>query len=156
MSFTTAQMRGFSRKGERNAGDCSWGAAPGRRTWDREDNEIFHAGISGRACKGRACRACRNTGELPGQIKNCSVELYAEGTDRAIYSGIVQRAESQEENGYCLLRLELGSGSLLMDMGKEKRTDGGYLIQGTASNGLDFCGYLRNEKITNFFPSVPE
>ena len=60
--------------------------------------------------------------ELLGQIKNCSVELYAEGEERAIYSGIVQRAESQEENGYRLLRLELGSGSLLMDMEKEKRT----------------------------------
>ena len=63
-----------------------------------------------------------STAELPRQIKNCSVELYAEGEERAIYSGIVQRAESQEENGYRLLRLELGSGSLLMDMEKEKRT----------------------------------
>ena len=60
--------------------------------------------------------------ELSGLIKNCSVELYAEGEERAIYSGIVQRAQSQEENGYRLLRLELGSGSLLMDMEKEKRT----------------------------------
>ena len=60
--------------------------------------------------------------ELSGSIKNCSVELYAEGEERAIYSGIVQRAQSQEENGYRQLRLELGSGSLLMDMEKEKRT----------------------------------
>ena len=34
--------------------------------------------------------------------------------------------------------------------------DGGYLIKGTASNGLDFCGYLRDGQITNFFPSVPK
>ena len=63
-----------------------------------------------------------STAELFGSIKNCSVELYAEGEERAIYSGIVQRAQSQEENGYRQLRLELGSGSLLMDMEKEKRT----------------------------------
>ena len=61
-------------------------------------------------------------GYLIVHFKNCSVELYADGTERAIYSGIVQRAESQEENGYRLLRMELGSGSLLMDMEKEKRT----------------------------------
>ena len=61
-------------------------------------------------------------GYLIVHFKNCSVELYAEGEERAIYSGIVQRAQSQEENGYRQLRLELGSGSLLMDMEKEKRT----------------------------------
>ena len=64
----------------------------------------------------------RRGGAFRKSIKNCSVELYAEGEERAIYSGIVQRAQSQEENGYRQLRLELGSGSLLMDMEKEKRT----------------------------------
>ena len=60
--------------------------------------------------------------ELLGQIKNSRVELYAAGQERAVYSGVVQGAESLEENGYCLLRLELWSGSVLMNLKREKRT----------------------------------
>ncbi len=60
--------------------------------------------------------------EFLGQIKNSPVELYVDGVGRALYSGIIRRAESREENGYHLLRLELGSGSILMDLKKEKRS----------------------------------
>ena len=126
MSFTTAQMQGFSRKGEQNAGDCSWGAAPDRRTWIGKITKFSMREYPGEHARaelvGIAETQGSGTAELFGSIKNCSVELYAEGEERAIYSGIVQRAQSQEENGYRLLRLELGSGSLLMDMEKEKRT----------------------------------
>ena len=60
--------------------------------------------------------------ELLGQIKNSRVELHAAGEKRAVYSGMVQGAESLEENGYRLLRLELWSGSVLMDLKREKRS----------------------------------
>ncbi len=51
-------------------------------------------------------------GYLIVYFKNCSVELYADGTERAICSGIVQRAQSQEENGYRLLAPVSNSGRL--------------------------------------------
>lgn len=60
--------------------------------------------------------------QLLGQIKNSRVELHAAGEKRAVYSGVVQGAESLEENGYRLLRLELWSGSVLMDLKRKKRT----------------------------------
>ena len=91
MSFTTAQMQGFSRKGEQNAGDCSWGAAPDRRTWNRKDNEIFHVGISGRACKGRACRDCRNAGEQHSGAFRIDQELLGGTVCRGRGAGDLQR-----------------------------------------------------------------
>ena len=63
--------------------------------------------------------------ELLGQIKNSRVELHAAGEKRAVYSGMVQGAESLEENGYRLLRLELWSGSVLMDLKREKKNFSG-------------------------------
>ena len=74
-----------------NAGDCSWGAAPDWRTWDREDNEIFHVGISGRACKGRACRDCRNAGERCGGASRTDQELLGGTVCRGNGAGDLQR-----------------------------------------------------------------
>ena len=54
--------------------------------------------------------------------ENSPVEIHVDGMERALYSGIIQKAESREENGYCLLRLELCSGSVLLDLKKEKRS----------------------------------
>ena len=62
------------------------------------------------------------TSGFPWLAENSPVEIHVDGVERALYNGIIQKAESREENGYCLLRLELCSGSILLDLKKEKRS----------------------------------
>ena len=62
------------------------------------------------------------TSGFPWLAMNSPVEIHVDGMERALYNGIIQKAESREENGYCLLRLELCSGSILLDLKKEKRS----------------------------------
>ena len=53
---------------------------------------------------------------FPWLAENSPVEIHVDGVDRALYNGIIQKAESREENGYCLFRLELCGGSILLDL----------------------------------------
>ena len=56
------------------------------------------------------------TSGFPWLAENSPVGIHVDGMERALYNGIIQKAESREENGYCLLRLELCSGSILLDL----------------------------------------
>ena len=56
------------------------------------------------------------TSGFPWLAMNSPVEIHVDGMERALYNGIIQKAESREENGYCLFRLELCGGSILLDL----------------------------------------
>ncbi len=98
------------------------------------------------------------TSGFPWLEENSPVEIHVDGMERALYSGIIQKAESRKENGYCLLRLELCSGSILLDLKKEKRsfqdvsmTCGQIIRRAAAESGMTvLCPEELNRKPVGF------
>lgn len=60
--------------------------------------------------------------KFEGIIANEPVGLYIQGEVSPFYKGIIQEAESEEENGLHLVKLRIASGSILLDLKKNSRS----------------------------------